>query len=274
MSDEVAAPTTTAELACVDGSLMPAHEATIPATDEGLLRGDGAFEVIRVYDGRPFAVPDHLDRLERSAANLRLVDVPRSELESEIPELLEERGGAAFDGCLRVVLTRGGHRLLLTEPLPPTPERVRLGIVEYAPTRVLDGVKSLSYGANMLCGRLARERGFDEALLVTPHGRVLEAPTCSFFYALDSDQLYTPPLEDHILDSITRRHVIAVTGAQERVTTRDDLNAVSEAFLASTIREVHPVARIEDRELADVPGPLTRGAGAAVSERIRAALDL
>src|SRR5215217_4819797 len=93
MSDEVAAPTTIAELACVDGSFMPAHEATIPATDEGLLRGDGAFEVIRVYDGRPFALADHLDRLERSAANLRLDDVPRSELESEIPELLEQRGG-------------------------------------------------------------------------------------------------------------------------------------------------------------------------------------
>ena len=55
-------------------------------------------------------------------------------------------------------------------------------MVEYAPTRVLDGIKSLSYGANMLCGRLARERGFDEALLVTPHGRVLEAPTSSLFW--------------------------------------------------------------------------------------------
>src|SRR3954447_16413808 len=100
MADEVAAPSTTAELACVDGSFMPSHEATIPATDEGLLRGDGAFEVIRVYDGRPFAVSDHLDRLERSAANLRLGDVPRAELESEIPRLLRERGGAEFDGIV------------------------------------------------------------------------------------------------------------------------------------------------------------------------------
>src|SRR4030095_6604229 len=106
MADQVAAPSATVELACVDGTVMTAHEATIPATDEGLLRGDGAFEVIRVYDGRPFALTDHLDRIERSAANLRLDDVPRSELEREIPELLAERGGAEFDGCLRVVLTR------------------------------------------------------------------------------------------------------------------------------------------------------------------------
>ena len=51
---------------------LPAAEALIPATDEGLIRGDGVFEVIRVYDGRPFALEEHLARLERSAANLRL----------------------------------------------------------------------------------------------------------------------------------------------------------------------------------------------------------
>src|SRR5829696_128330 len=127
MSDEVAAPTTTAELACVDGSVMPAQETFIPATDEGLLRGDGAFEVIRVYDGRPFALADHLDRLERSAGSLRLPEVPRPELEAEIAALLDARGGTGFDGGLRVVLTRGGRRLLLTEPLHELPASIRLG---------------------------------------------------------------------------------------------------------------------------------------------------
>src|SRR5215210_250764 len=266
MSDEVAAPTTTAELACVDGRLMPAHEATIPATDEGLLRGDGAFEVIRVYDGRPFAVPDHLDRIERSAANLRLDDVPRSELESEIPELLAERGGVEFDGCLRVVLTRGGHRLLFTEPLPATPERVRLGIVEYAPTHVLDGIKSLSYGANMLCGRLARERGFDEALLVTPHGRVLEAPTSSLFWVDADGTINTPPLSEHILASITRQRVMDVAEVREQPCTMADLRGAREAFLASTTREAQSIAAVEDLELPD--GERTREVGAALRARI------
>src|SRR5215217_630305 len=271
MSDEVAAPTTIAELACVDGSFMPAHEATIPATDEGLLRGDGAFEVIRVYDGRPFALADHLDRLERSAANLRLDDVPRSELESEIPELLEQRGGAEFDGCLRLVLTRAGHRLLLTEPLPVTPERVRLGVVEYAPTRVLDGVKSLSYAANMLCGRLARERGFDEALLVTPHGRVLEAPTSSLFWVDAEGRIFTPPLSEHILASITRSRVMEVVPVEEHPCTMEDLRAASEAFLASTTREAQSIAAVEEIELPE--GEFTRQTRAALRARIAQELD-
>jgi branched-chain amino acid aminotransferase len=266
MSDELAAPTTTAELASVDGETMPAQEATIPATDEGLLRGDGAFEVIRVYDGRPFALRDHLDRLERSAANLRLDDVPRSELEAEIPELLEERGGADFDGCLRLVLTRGGHRLLLTEPLPATPERIRLGVVEYAPTRVLDGIKSLSYGANMLCGRLARERGFDEALLVTPHGRVLEAPTSTIFWVDANGSINTPPLSEHILASITRARVMDVVAVSERPCTMEDLREAEEAFLASTTREVQSIAAIEDFELPE--GERTREAQRGLRARI------
>jgi branched-chain amino acid aminotransferase len=266
MADEVAAPTTTAELACVDGNFLPAHEATIPATDEGFLRGDGAFEVIRVYDGRPFALAEHLDRLERSAANLRLDYVPRAELESEIPELLEDRGGSEFDGCLRVVLTRGGHRLLLTEPLPIALERTRLGIVEYAPTRVLDGIKSLSYGANMLCSRLARERGFDEALLVTPHGRVLEAPTSSLFWVDQDGVINTPPLSEHILASITRQRVMTVADVRERPCTMDDLRSAAEAFLASTTRETQSIAAIEDLELP--LGDRTREVSAALRARI------
>jgi branched-chain amino acid aminotransferase len=270
LTDEVAAPTTTAELACVDGETMPSHEATIPATDEGLLRGDGVFEVIRVYDGRPFALADHLDRLERSAANLRLDDVPRAELEEEIPALLEARGGSAFDGCLRLVLTRGGHRLAMTEPLPPSPERIRLGVVEYAPTRVLDGIKSLSYGANMLCGRLARERGFDEALLVTPHGRVLEAPTSSIFWVDAEGVINTPPLSEHILASITRQRVMEVAEVSERACTMDDLRAATEAFLASTTREAQSIAAIEDFELPE--GERFREVAAALRARIEAEL--
>jgi branched-chain amino acid aminotransferase len=261
MADELAAPTSTAELGAVDGRIAPADELTIPATDEGLLRGDGVFEVIRVYDGTAFALSEHLDRLERSGANLRLSEVFRSELEAEIPDLLEARGGGSFDGVLRVVVTRGGHRLLLTEPMVPKPPGVRLGIVTYAPTRVLDGIKSLSYGANMLTTRLAQERGFDEALLVTPHGRVLEAPTSTLFWADRDGTLYTPPLDEHILASITRDRLTKLLEVEERPCPTDDLLAASEAFLASTIREVQSIGAIEDVEFEE--GPRTREAAEA-----------
>ena len=255
-------------LACVDGVLSEPAQAHIPVTDEGLLRGDGVFEVVRVYGGRPFAMDEHLQRMTRSAAGLRL-EVDLGALQADVDTVLREAG--PVDAALRMLVTRGGRRVVLLEALKELPETLALAVITYSPTRIMDGIKSLSYAANMLATRLAKERGHDEALLVTPHGRVLEAPTCSFFYAFDDGRLHTPPLDDHILNSITRRHVIEVTGAQERVTTQDDLAAVSEAFLASTIREVHPVHRIEERELP-APGPLTREAMTGVAERIRAAL--
>ena len=214
MADE-ATQTAAAELGSLDGRIAPAEETRIPVTDEGLLRGDGAFEVVRVYHGRPFALDEHLDRLGRSGASLRL-DVPRAELESEIAALLDARGGGEFDGALRIVLTRGGRRLLLTEPSLEKPDTVRLATVTYAPTRILDGVKSLSYAANMLATRLAQERGFDEALMVTPHGRVLEAPTSSLFWIDAEGRILTPPLSDHILASITRKIVMEIVEVEER----------------------------------------------------------
>lgn len=256
-------------LASLDGEIMAAADAMIPATDDGLLRGDGVFEVIRVYDGRPFALEDHLARLERSAANLRLpVDVEA--VRADAHRLLAHAGAGAGHEALRIVLTRGGRRLLLTEPLPPSAERVRLASITYSPTRILDGVKSLSYAANMLASRLARERGFDEALLVTPHGRVLEAPTSSIFW-VTGEEVLTPPLDDHILASITRAAVIKVTGAVERACTLDDLAAADEAFLASTTREVQPVAAIDERTFSDT-SPVTTRAAEAVGALIRAEL--
>ena len=261
------------DLACLDGRILPASEATIPVTDDGLVRGDGVFEVIRIYDGRPYALGDHLQRMGRSFGNLQLEgSFDRDSVEREAHELLAARGGSSFDGCLRIMLTAGGRRILVTEPLPQQAERARLAYVTYAPTRLLDGVKSLSYAANMLATRVAKDRGFDEALLVTPHGRVLEAPTSSLFYVNARGELCTPPLDDHILASITRARITELADAVERVTTTEELLDAREAFLASTTREVQSVAAIEDRELGPV-GERTLQAADLLRQDIQASLD-
>lgn len=263
------APASTAELACLDGNVAPAAETSISVLDDGFLRGDGVFEAMRVYAGRPFAMLDHLDRMERSAKNLHLDGaVPRAEFEAEVAELIERRGGKDWDGAIRLVLTRGGSRLVLTEALPEYAERARLAFVTYAPTRILDGIKSLSYAANMLATRLAKERGFDEALLVTPHGRVLELPTSSIFWVNPAGELLTPPLEDHILASITRDHVLRLTDAEERHCTREDLMEAREAFVASSIREVQPVGAIEERDFGE-PGERTLAARDALRAHLK-----
>jgi len=261
--------TVSESLASVDGEIMLAAEATIPATDAGLLRGDGVFEVIRVYEGRPFALEEHLARLEHSGANLRL-PLDLEAVRADAHRLLAQAGAGPAHEALRIVVTRGGRRLLLTEPLVELPERVRLATITYSPTRILDGVKSLSYAANMLAGRLARERGYDEALLVTPHGRVLEAPTSSIFWIKDGEVL-TPPLDDHILASITRRIVMELTGARECVCTVDELRGGDEAFLSSTIREVQPVAAVDDHAFPD-GGELTQRISEQVRSHIRSQL--
>jgi branched-chain amino acid aminotransferase len=252
-------------LASVDGAIGPVEEARIPVADEGLTRGDGGFEVVRLYGGRPFALEDHLARLARTCAGLRL-GYDEDALRGEIAALLEAAG--PVEALLRVVLTRGGRRILTIEPLPAQVTAARVATVTYAPNRVLDGLKTLSYAGNMLAGRLARERGFDEALLVTPHGRVLEGPTWTFFW-VSGGQLFTPPLEDRIRASITRAYVMEECGGTERPCTMDDVAAAEEAFIASTVREAMPIAAVDDILLPAAPGRVTLAAQERLGQRIQ-----
>jgi branched-chain amino acid aminotransferase len=253
-------------LASVDGAVSAVEEARIPVTDEGLLRGDGGFEVIRVYGGRPFAFEEHLARLGRTCAGLRL-EVDLDALRAEARAVVNEP-----ESLLRLVVTRGGRRIAMGEPLPVRPPTARVATVTYAPTRVLNGLKTLSYAANMLAGRLAKEQGADEALLVTPHGRVLEGPTWTFFWVAGG-RLHTPPLSDGILDSITRRHLLEACDVTEAPCTLDDVRAAEEAFIGSSVREVMPISAVDDIVLPAAPGPVSRAAYEAFSRRVAQVLE-
>lgn len=256
----------TAELASVDGSIGPTAEAKIPLKDDGLYRGDGVFEVIRLYGGRPFAIDDHLDRLERSAAAIEL-PAQRAELEIEIEALLAAHGGA--DAQLRLIVTRGGRRIALIEPLVEHTETVRLATVTYSPTVILTGVKSLSYGANMQATRVANGAGADDALLIRPDGIVLEASTSTVFWA-SGGELRTPALDAGILDSITRRAVVESLAVSEGEYPLSDALRASEAFLASTVREIQPISAIDGAVFE--PGPRTAEAREAFAAVVAAEL--
>jgi branched-chain amino acid aminotransferase len=245
------------ELASVDGTISPTGEATVPLRDDGLYRGDGAFEVIRLYEGRPFALGDHLDRLGRSAAAIEL-ELDRAALEREIDALLAELGDA--DGQLRLIVTRGGRRIAATEPIPAHADTVSLATVTYCPSVILNGVKSLSYAANMQATRLAQAQGADEAVLVQLDGIVLEPPTSSIFWVSPQGGLRTPALDNGVLESITRDRLVKALHVEEGAWPVADLRAAHEAFLASTTREIQAVAAIDGTALQAAPGPRTREA--------------
>jgi len=254
-----------AELASVDGEIAPTAAATIGLKDDGLYRGDGAFEVIRLYAGKPFALVDHLDRLERSAGAIEL-GFDRGALEREIEALLGEAG--SVEGQLRLIVTRGGRRIAATEPIPPHPEAVRLQTVTYSPTVILNGVKSLSYAANMQATRIAKAAGADEAVLIRPDGTVLEPPTSSVFWVSPEGELRTPALTDGVLESITRDRMVKALHVEEGSWHVDDLHAASEAFLASTTREIQAVSAVDGRSFEAAPGPRTREAQDAFAETL------
>lgn len=245
------------ELASVDGTISATAEAVIPLKDDGVYRGDGAFEVIRLYAGHPFALADHVDRLARSAAAIEL-EFDRPALETEIAALLERAG--AVEGQLRLIVTRGGRRIAATEPIPAHAETVGVATVTYSTTIILEGVKSLSYAANMQATRIAKGRGADEAVLVRPDGTVLEPPTSSIFWASAEGSLRTPALSDGVLESITRDRLVRALDVEEGTWQVDDLRAASEAFLASTTREIQAVSAIDGSALPAAPGPRTREA--------------
>jgi branched-chain amino acid aminotransferase len=242
--------------AVLDGELMRVGDAMIPATDDGLIRGDGAFDAFSVHDGRPFARKAHIDRLERSCAAMRL-PCPRALIDADIDLLLGSSPHG--DAVVRVILTRGGRRLSRLESIDHGEDLtlpVRMLPVVYDPSVVLNGVKSLSYAANMLASRRAVAEGYDEALLVRSDGVVLEGPTCTVFWVAGS-RLCTPALETGILASITRRVIVERLDVQEGSFGLEDLLGAEEAFLASTARLAQPIAAIGQSRFRSAPGPQT-----------------
>lgn len=255
-------------------------DGTIPVTDSSVLRGDGCFEVLKSYGGRPFALEEHLDRLQRSARALQIELPDRTSLAGWIEKTASEVG----EGAVRVVVTRGSSVPGLDAPpnvivfghsWDKGGQPARLFPVE-APWHAagaewdLAGAKVISYAPNLAATRRAQAEGFEDALLLTTDGVILEGPTFSVGWVADG-RLETPSLELGILDSITRRVVLELASeigldVSEGVWALSRLEAASEVCAWSTIREVQPVVAVG--EMVWEPGPVTDRLTRAFHERV------
>ena len=250
--------------------VVPGAVPGLSPLDLGLLRGEAAFETMRVYRGRPFRLGAHLVRLAHSAASLELT-LPAGLEELARRALDEARAG---DAVLRIICTRGTETdlvpttfAIVTEVPGEYEEQRRRGLrvalltmavdplIRTASPWLLPGVKSISYAVNMAAQRAARSAGADEAVFTGLGGELLEAPTSNLWWRAGRT-LYTPSLELGILAGVTRAAVLQLAAPNgyrvvEGVFTREDLGEAEEAFLSSSTREIMPVVTVDGHPVGD-----------------------
>jgi len=252
--------------------LVDPHEPVFAADDKALLRGRAVFETARVYAGRPFMLDAHIDRLQTSAARVRLAE-PDAE---ECTSLAALAIGAAGEQELALRLYWTGMTLVATAgAIAPELEQMRrrgmrLAVVRWS-AGTLAAAKSTSYAENMAAQDLAGDRGADDALLVGHDGTVLEAPTANVWWRVGG-LLRTPSLDLPILAGVTRAVVLELAptigyAVEQGAYPLAQLVDADEVFLTSSIREVMPVASVDDtpigtgpaaRALQDALRPLAR----------------
>jgi branched-chain amino acid aminotransferase len=257
--------------AWIDGRLLP--DATVPAvpvSDHGLTVGDGVFEAVKVVDGQPFALDRHLDRLRGSARGLGLPALDEPLVRAGIAAVLGEEHLPL--GRLRITVTGGpapmgsgrGNAaptvIVVADPMQPWAPTTAVATVAWPRNErgALAGLKTTSYAENVVALAHAAERDADEAIFANLAGNLCEGTGSNVFYVVDGE-LRTPTLASGCLAGITRELVLEWCEVVEVDEPVGVLRTADEVFLASTTRDVHWVARCDDRAW-DEPGPVTRDA--------------
>ncbi len=273
-----------AQLVAVLGrGVLRRDEPFVHADDLGLTRGDGCFDATLVRtgpDGRSEAMHlrPHLDRLARSAAALDIADTPDSPAWQALVDEALQAWSTAGDAALKLVLTsgrevRGGGPLgylTITAMAADALQRARAGIDVVALSRgmpadgfgdapwLLGGVKSVSYGINLAAQREAAARGADDCLFVTTDGYALEGPTSALLAMVGGVLTSTPTGDTGVLRSVTKETIFAAApgaglSTAHRLMRRSDLLAAQGTWLASSVRGVAPIRRLDGQELTVAP---------------------
>ena len=264
----------------IDGVPLAEDEATVSVFDRAVERGYGAFEVLRCYDGRVFRLREHLKRLTMSCG-IMLLEPPS---ETDLFDLITEHSVGRGDYLVRVMVTGGSGDLLyespqrtivIWEPVPVLSDPFKVlplaapwaGGLDHSE---LTGAKTLSYAPNIRAMLEAQAQGYDDALLISRDGHVLEGPTFSIGWVIDG-ALETPSLDLGILASITRTAALESAAGlgipvKEGRFLLDRMLAADEIIGLSTIKEVKPLAYIGEQHFR--AGPITAKLAGAFSDLV------
>lgn len=268
----------------MDGRLVRADEARVSPFDHGLLTGDGVFETLIVYDGQPFAVRRHLERLAVSCKGLGLECPDAGVLRKALTAVVDVN--ELSSARLRITVTggeaplgseRGSHGptvVVAAGALGSWPETAAVVTVPWPRNErgALSGLKTTSYGENVVALGFARERGASEAIFANTVGQLCEGTGSNVFVGIGG-RLLTPPLRSGCLAGVTRALVLEATGAIEEDLPLGALAGADEAFLTSTTREVQAIGTVDGVALPVVPGPLTLSAADAFGALVAESLD-
>lgn len=260
----------------LNGEFLPLEEARVSVTDRGFIFGDGVYEVIPVYGGHLFRLEQHLQRLARSLAAIRLEDpLTAAQWRGCLQELVARNGGG--DQSLYIQLTRGAaprdHAFpqdvaptvyAACSPLKPMAAEVaRQGVAAITVDDIRwqrCDIKAITLLANILLRQQAVEQGAVEAILVR-NSHVTEGAASNLFL-VKNGFVMTPPKGPYLLPGITRDLILELAAAQgipyrEADITPMALQAADEIWLTSSTREILPVTRLDERPVGDGrPGPL------------------
>jgi branched-chain amino acid aminotransferase len=267
----------------VNGRITPECEAVISVFDHGFLYGEGIYETMRTYHGRPFLFDRHMRRLRRSAAMIELA-LPFSD-EELAAQIRDTQAAAKLDGevYIRVLVTRGVGELTYDLKATPNPsiviivkpqidppaeayeKGVRVMVVDIVrnhPATVNPMIKSNNLMNSALAMQQALRSNAFEGVMRNYRGELSECTTANLFIVKNNVAL-TPPLEAGLLPGITREFLFDIgedAGVEvaEKVLVDEDLFRADEAFLTSTTRELVPIVTVNDRTIGNGrPGPVT-----------------